>query len=388
MNRAENSPDRPLDVWFVCNAWTGGGAERVASTIVQHLDRDIVQPSVCLLRNDMSYPLPEDVEVHHLDYRGLPTFFSTARRLRRLVNDRRPDVVVSTVNANALLTGAALKRSTHSPPWIARIGSSPRHHDRGLRGISARSLYRNADRFIANSERLTSDVASIYPFTSGRVSTIRNACDFEVIDHLAKSPTDLRPPDGPLLAAVGRLVAVKRYDMMLEALAIVRRNIPASLWVCGEGPARKDLERQTGRLRLGDAVRWMGFTDNPYAVIRSADLYVLTSDYEGSPNSLIEAQSLGLAAVSTRCDYGPDEIISDGVSGLLTPPGNANEFAKAVVALLSDGKKRAAYGLRAKEAVRHKFALKPIIDKWHAVLQALSGSETRSGTPDGNSGMG
>jgi glycosyltransferase involved in cell wall biosynthesis len=319
----------------------------------------------------MSYPLPDDVEVHHLDYRGLPTFFSTARRLRRLVNDRRPDVVVSTVNANALLTGAALRRSIHRPPWIARIGNSPRHHDRGLRGISARSLYRNADRFIANSERLTSDVSSIYPFTSGRVSTIRNACDFEAIDFLAESPTDLKPPGGPLLAAVGRLVAVKRYDMMLDALAIVRRSIPASLWVCGDGPVRKDLERQTDRLRLGDAVQWMGFTDNPYAVIRSADLYVLASDYEGSPNSLIEAQGLGLAAVSTRCDYGPDEIISDGVSGLLTPPGNAKDFADAIVSLLSDGKKRALFGIRAKESTRHKFALQPTIDRWHAVLQSV-----------------
>jgi glycosyltransferase involved in cell wall biosynthesis len=296
----------------------------------------------------MSYPLPDDVEVHHLDYRGLPTFFSTARRLRRLVNDRRPDVVVSTVNANALLTGA--RRSIHRPPWIARIGSSPRHHDRGLRGISARSLYRNADRFIANSERLTSDVSSIYPFTTGRVSTIRNACDFEAIDLLAESPTDLKPPGGPLLAAVGRLVAVKRYDMMLDALAIVRRSIPAC---------------------LGDAVQWMGFTDNPYAVIRSADLYVLASDYEGSPNSLIEAQGLGLAAVSTRCDYGPDEIISDGVSGLLTPPGNAKDFADAIVSLLSDGKKRALFGIRAKESTRHKFALQPTIDRWHAVLQSV-----------------
>jgi glycosyltransferase involved in cell wall biosynthesis len=382
VSRTAFPPDRPLDVWFVCNAWTGGGAERVTSIIVKHLDRAIVRPSVCLLRDDMS------VEVHHLEYRGLPTFFFTARRLRRLINERRPDVVVSTVNANALLTGAALRRSDRRPPWIARIGSSPRHHDRGLRGISARTLYRNADRFIANSERLTTEIASVYPFTSGRVSTIRNACDFEAIDHLAESPIDIKLPGGPLLAAVGRLTAVKRYDMMLETLAIVRRSLPASLWVCGDGPARKDLERQTERLGLGDAVRWMGFTDNPYAVIRCADLYVLTSDYEGSPNSLIEAQSLGLAAVSTRCHYGPDEIISDGVSGLLTPPGNAHEFANAIVALLSDGKKRAAYGLRAKEATRRKFALKPIINEWHGVLQALSASDTRPGIPDEASGIG
>jgi glycosyltransferase involved in cell wall biosynthesis len=271
VKHTQTPPDCPLDVWFVCNAWTGGGAERVTSTIVQHLDRNIVRPSVCLLRNDVSYPLPKDIAVHRLRYRGLPTFFSATSRLRRLIDERRPDVVVSTVNANALLTGAALRRSSHRPPWIARIGSSPRHLDRGLRGITARILYRGANQIVVNSHRLAKEVADIYPFLKGRITTILNPCDFDLIDRLVSEAfPDIERPPGPLVIAAGRLSRAKRYDVMLEAFAIVQQKIDVTLWVCGDGPLRTPLERHAKQLGLDDSVRWLGFQTNPYALMRQA----------------------------------------------------------------------------------------------------------------------
>jgi glycosyltransferase involved in cell wall biosynthesis len=341
----------------------------VTSTIVQHLDRDIVRPSVCLLRNDTSYPLPQDVKVHHLGYRGLSTFFSTASRLRRLINERRPDVVVSTVNANALLTGAALRRSDHRPPWIARIGSSPRHLDRGLRSLAARKLYRGADRIVVNSKRLADEVAEVYPFLKGRITTILNPCDFDLIDRLASEPSRaMERPPGPLLIAVGRLTQAKRYDIMLEAFAIVRSKVDATLWVCGEGPLRKPLERQTLQLGLRDSVRWLGFQRNPYGLMRQADVFVLTSEFEGLPNSLIEAQGLGIPAISTNCPTGPNEIIENGTTGSISPVGDIEAIAAAALQILSDDEARRKMVAAARVRSRALFNHPAILSEWQALL--------------------
>jgi glycosyltransferase involved in cell wall biosynthesis len=310
----------------------------VTSTLVQHLDRKTVRPSICLLRAETTFPLSDDVTVHQLGYRGLPTFFGAARRLRRLINRHRPDVVVSTVNANALITGAALTGSRFRPPWIARIGSSPARHDRGLRAAAGRVYYPKATVYVVNSEGLAKEVVTSFPYSDGRVEIIRNTCDFDRIDLLSKESVGISRPVGPLLVAVGRLSRAKRYDRMLEALAIVQRSTPASLWICGDGPLRSSLEDYSRRLGLEGSVRWFGFLDNPYAVMRLADLFVLTSDYEGSPNALIEAQSLGLPAVSTRCPHGPDEIILDGGTGVLTTTDSATAIAEAIVTLFENQK--------------------------------------------------
>jgi glycosyltransferase involved in cell wall biosynthesis len=369
VNRRASPSDRPLDVWFICNAWTGGGAERVMSTIVQHLDRDIVRPSVCLLRDDMSYPLPQDVATHHLGYRGLPTFMAVAHRLRRLIDDQKPDIIVSTVNANALLTGAALARSSHRPPWIARIGNSPKHHDRGLRGLAAGRLYKGANQIVVNSERLSEEVAAVYPFLRARIVTISNPCDFDYVDQLAgEPPENIERPSGPLLVAAGRLSPAKRYDVMLNALAIVKRNTSATLWVCGEGPLRKSLEKRAEQLGLGDSVRWLGFQTNPFALMRLADVFVLTSDFEGLPNSLIEAQGLGIPAVSTNCPTGPDEIVENDSTGKLVAPGDVEAIANAMLELLTDEETRRRMAAAARARTRSLFEHRKIIDTWQELL--------------------
>jgi glycosyltransferase involved in cell wall biosynthesis len=363
-----------LDVWFVCNSWTGGGAERVTSTMLQHLDRSRLRPSLCLLRTDIRYPLPEDVPVHHLGYRGVASIFSAARRLRRLVESRRPGAIVSTVNANALLTGLALRRSGHHPTWIARIGNEPRRHDRGLRGVAAGRIYPLADRYVVNSQGLHRALIAKYPFVSGRVEVIPNPTDFVAIDRMASEATAIERPSGPLLISAGRLAQQKRLDILLRAFALVRGRIPATLWVCGDGPRQKALRRHAEKLGVDSSIGWLGFQDNPYALMRTADLFVLTSDYEGLPNALIEAQGLGLPAVSTRCPTGPEEIIEDGVTGMLVPVGDAAAVAEAVVSILGDAEKASKMGARAAETTRARFDCGPLTREWeHAIVRAAGG---------------
>jgi glycosyltransferase involved in cell wall biosynthesis len=99
-----------------------------------------------------------------------------------------------------------------------------------------------------------------------------------------------------------------------------------------------------------------------------ADLFVLTSDYEGSPNALIEAQGIGVPAVATDCAYGPAEIVDDGETGLLVPPGDDDALAAAVDALLADAPRRAAMGRAARSRARERHDAAAVVRRLEAHL--------------------
>lgn len=375
----------PLDVWFVSTTLDQGGAQRVTSTLLQHLDRDLLRPTLCLLRDQVGFPLPGNVPVHRLGYSGLRSFPAAAWRLARLIDRHRPDLVCSTVNANNLLAGVALRATRHRPCWVARFGNAPSLHDGRLRRVVARRIYGHADRVVTNSRGLAQEVVACYPAVRGRPAVLPNPTDFEALDAMAAQPApQIVHADGPLLLAVGRLFPQKRYDVMLHALARVRERVPARLWVCGSGPLREQLALLTRDLGLTEAVAWLGHCDNPYALMAQADLFLLTSDHEGLPNALIEAQGLGLAAVSTRCPHGPDEIVDADATGLLVPVGDPEAVAQAVLALLEDPQRRQAMGAAARLRARERFDCAALTRRWEELLCGCVGAREAVPVPVGS----
>lgn len=139
------------------------------------------------------------------------------------------------------------------------------------------------------------------------------------------------------MVACGRLIEQKGFDVLLEAFASVRRKIPAELWILGEGPQRSALERQIRRLGLDDDAWLSGVLPDPMEIMGKADLFVLSSRWEGLPTVVIEALASGAPVVATDCPHGPAEIIEDGVSGLLVPVEDVDQLASAIGRVLSDG---------------------------------------------------
>ncbi len=363
------SAQEPISVLLVSGSLNKGGAERFVSTLLQHFDRDRVRPALCLMRDDVGYPLPGDVPLHVLDYDWKGHVPRTVLRLRRLIDRTRPDALLSNLHGTNVVCGMALRGSVHQPFWVARVASNPFENDGLLGSFLARRLYPRADRVAVNSQGLVGAVERLYPSTEGLIRVLRNPTDFDAIDRWAgESPEELKPEAGPLLIAVGRVGPEKRYDLMVEAVGRVRERYPATLWICGDGPSRRAIGGRISRLGLSDSVRLLGYRPNPYALMSQADVFVLSSDFEGSPNALVEAQGLGLAAVSTRCRYGPEEIIEDGRTGLLTPVGDAAALAEAICRILADDKLRRRMAAAARPAARERFAAGPLIRAWEGAL--------------------
>ncbi|MEM7317318.1 MAG: glycosyltransferase, partial [Planctomycetota bacterium] len=174
-----------VSVLVVSTTLSTGGAQRFTSTLLQHLDRGQFTPSLALLRPQIEYLLPDDVAVHHLNYRGVTTFFRATRNLREVIDREKPDIVLSNITATNLIAGFALRSAQHRPRWIARVGSNTLMHDGRVRLFLTRQLYSRADGLVANSQGLADELASLYRISPSRILVFGNTTDFGMIDRLA-----------------------------------------------------------------------------------------------------------------------------------------------------------------------------------------------------------
>ena len=171
------------------------------------------------------------------------------------------------------------------------------------------------------------------------------------------------------IVAMGRLAEQKGFDMLIEAFApIARKFRDWGLTIFGEGSLRAELEERLGELGIKDSVHLPGNLRNPFDAIKHADLFVLSSRYEGFPNALCEAMACGIPAVSFDCPAGPSEIIRHGVDGLLVRVLDTDGLAEAMRLLIEDKNMRSKFG-RSALNVLERFNPDKIFSKWCVLLQ-------------------
>jgi glycosyltransferase involved in cell wall biosynthesis len=201
--------------------------------------------------------------------------------------------------------------------------------------------------------------------------TINNSVNFNELENLAAAsiPESVFEDGLPVIISVGRLSPEKRFDLLLDSFQQIHAQKRARLIICGDGPLMEDLRNRADCSGVADSVLFTGFDSNPFRWASRSDLFVLTSDHEGLPNALIEAQALGLPAVATRCPTGPNEIIEDGITGLLVPVGDIDAITTAILDLLSDEARRRRMGAAARERAREVFDHRKIIAEWEDILE-------------------
>ena len=362
----------PLRLLVVGYSLSGGGAERFTSTLLTHLDRERFEPRLITLTDDVTYSLPADVPHVSLGYHGFWSVRRTVLRLRDQIQQSQPEVIVSTFDLPTLFVGFALRGRKQTCRWIARLALAVHRPSFSLLDTLSRPLlarcYRRVDRFVANSNGLAVAFTKKHPFAADRITAIHNPVDISRLDSLAAEPPVLRRDDNrPLLLWAGRLHRQKRPDLLLDAYAQLRDEFRPQLWILGEGPLHQQIERRIAAAGWQDDVKMLGFQANPFPLFKQADLFLLTSDYEGLPNALLEAQALGVPAVATRAEFGPDEIIEDNVTGRLVPRGDAAAIAAATAELLRDKSQLATFAA-ARNSIAERFDTARLIQQWESEL--------------------
>jgi glycosyltransferase involved in cell wall biosynthesis len=297
--------------------------------------------------------------------------------MRRRIQAISPDAVIAFIeqtNVRAILStiGTGI-------PVIVSERTDPRMHKVGRAWEWARRLtYPLAATVIVQTEAAGTGL----PFVpSCRRVTIPNAIRSGVFFPYNDEPKQAFPVGG-IIISVGRLEPVKGYDLLVEAF--MRSGIAANGWrliLLGEGQERPRLERQIATLDLTEAVSLPGHTANVSEYLHKADVFVLSSRYEGFPNSLLEAMQTGRACISFDCSSGPAEIITHGLDGLLVPAEDVDGLAAALSLLAADANLRSRLGTEARKKVSERYAPDLVYGRWLKLIETQVRQRTMRGAP-------
>jgi glycosyltransferase involved in cell wall biosynthesis len=305
----------------------GGGAERAMINIANGLVSRSVDVDMVVFSQEGSFH-------HYLDSRvrlvcldtpvsGLATFMAILP-MRRYFLSTRVRHVLTTLEAPTIVAFFCCMLMSKPPQLTIRVATTFGKEKRtGIRNFLIRSVYsRHRGIFVTNSKGSMENLSESLAISPERISVIYNGVDLNLIQQMAKAPTvdiGLSEHDKYILN-IGRLTYAKQQDLLIKSFARLKDR-SLKLVILGEGPLREELQALVENLELQDRVLMPGFVDNPYAFLRRAELFVLSSCYEGMPTVLIEAMACGCSVVSTNCPSGPSEIL-DGCEWTQLVPVN------------------------------------------------------------------
>jgi glycosyltransferase involved in cell wall biosynthesis len=327
---------------FFCPKLGGGGAEMQVVRIVNELPELGVEPVVAVSRGRGEYEsrLRSDVELEtcqRLVRSSTLGVLASIPALRSLIRRHRPDVVCAIQEHASAALAAAVAFSERKPRLVlgiqnnfsARLETEP-SWTRALLHPRYRSAYAAADWVIANSSGVADDLATQVPSTRDKLSVVYNAGLDRHVFELAREPLPEPRPSGSVIVTCGRLTQQKDQQVLLRAFARLRTSLEATLWILGQGEERPHLEALARELGVESRVRFWGFRENPYPFLSAADVFVLSSRWEGFGNVVVEALACGVPVVSTDCPHGPREILDGGRYGRLVPVGGVVELSRAI----------------------------------------------------------
>lgn len=333
------------DLAIFISSLRGGGAERVICQLANaFVDRGI-RTDLLLAREEGPYlsDVSPQVRIIGFDaFRPIVSLWPLVRYLRR----ERPKALLSALDHSNLIAVAArhLSRIPVRHVVSQRVDPSIRPSLRyepleifnyWLMGLG----YRHADAVVAVSEGVRRSLEEVHGVPSDLIHVVYNSVEIPEVD-LEPAGTRrhswLEDGGSPIILAAGRLTRQKGFDTLLRAFRTVRSDRPSRLVILGAGEEERALKDLARSLDVSHDVLFPGFVDDPWIWMRRANVFVLSSRFEGLPGVLLQAMACGTRVVSTDCPSGPAEILEDGKWGRLAPVDRPAPLAHAILRSLDD----------------------------------------------------
>ncbi|MCX7919971.1 MAG: glycosyltransferase [bacterium] len=345
-------------ILFIIPSLVGGGAEKVMLLLLEHLNRDRFQPQLLVFENRTDYrtELPADINLTSLNKRTRWGNLRIPIALAQAFKSIAPDLICSFLTTTNWMCLLARKIANVSTPLVIseRNYLSENLTQQNWQSVHRwfiRRLYPEADSIVCISEGIKVDLVNNFRARPEQCTVIYNPIDIKRVQTLSREPVVFPwfQEDIPILISCGRLTRQKNFQLLLTAFALLLKTMPARLIIFGKGELEAELKQTAVSLNINDRIAFLGFQQNPFKYMARAQLFILSSSWEGLGNVIIEAMACGVPVIATRCPSGPDEIITDGINGRLVPKGNPDQLAEAMKQLLlDDGLRRriAKQGLR------------------------------------------
>jgi glycosyltransferase involved in cell wall biosynthesis len=320
---------------FILPNLTAGGAERVFVNLLQEFNRTrfylhliVVDPTGPYMEN-----VPDDIAFHGLGYkkvsRAIPKMVKTIRKIN-------PDIIISTLdhlNLALLLVKPLLPNKTRL--FLRECNLTSSNLSIGFKNfvfrILKKRLLNSADRVICPADAIKNDLRINFGIKPEKMVTIYNPVRVEEIRSRVQPQQPDAADSGYKIVSIGTLEYRKGFDLLISAMSkIVEKNNKIHLAILGDGPEKENLGKQIQSLNLLDHVTLEGYQKDPYNYLSNADLFVLSSRYEGLPNAVLESLACGTRVVAFNCPGGIEEIIVNQTQGVLVPESDINALSMAI----------------------------------------------------------
>lgn len=382
-----------MKIAFLINSLTSGGAEKIVVTIINKLQKENYEVELICLEKNIFYNISKDIKIKYLtnnsgNNNGIKKLFEIpflAFKLKNYIKENDIQIVQSHLyRANYINVLSNILGAKHQTQ-IVNHGIASRYKIKGLLGkinlFLIRNLYSKAHTIITISKEMKNDLNNLFLFKNNQL-VINNPYDIENINHLKIEENTKFVFDSKkkYLITMGRLIKLKKYDDVIKSLKNLPENV--ELILLGEGEEKENLKKLTKELNLKERTHFMGNVKNPFKYLSKADIFILSSETEGFPNSLIEALACNLPVISTDCISGPREILAPKTEsskllkkdfkveefGILYPIGNIQELSKSIIFILEN--QHIYDSLKYKSIQRaNDFSIEKIIIQYKKVLE-------------------
>lgn len=355
-----------------------GGAERVVSILANNLSLKNDVTIITLVNEKIAYKLNDNIKVIELAENSknknnvfkkilfISNFIKRYKKLKKSFDNVNPDVIISFLPE---MTFMSIMANKGKYKMILSDRNDPKREYTSLIYKSLmKHLFPKVDGYVFQTDDAKEYFDNIIDFQKKKSQIIVNPVNPKFIKERYNG---IREKE---IVAVGRLNEQKNYDLMINSFNNIKDKYPDYvLKIYGEGPLKEKLTSKIQQMNLENKVLLQGVSDSIDEKIYKSDLFIMSSDYEGIPNALIEAMCLGLPVISTDCPCGgPKMFISNNENGLLVPVNNEKELSNAIDNILADDLLRNKIGTNASK-ISDKIKPDIIVEQWSEFISSVIG---------------
>lgn len=351
-------------ILFILPDLNQGGAERVITTLCNELDRTKFCPKLVLFKKEGYYlnHLKDDVEIIELKVSRIRySIFKIIPLIKKL----KPEIVFTGWGEISAFLSPIISLFPKTK-FITRETNVVSKHVKRKEILFFYRFYNNFHQIIAQSDDMKNDLIENFRISENKIVKINNPVDFDLINRLKIESVNVGfNMSYKNIVAIGNLSPRKGFDLLLNVMNELKgENI--HLTILGDGAFKDELAQQKGELGLNN-VTFKGKVSNPFVYLKNADLFVLSSRYEGFPNVLLEAGACGTYSLTNNCPGGINEIVQEGINAEIFPIENSKGFAEKMKEILNQSHDKE----KIVKSIYSRFSKEIIISKYESIFDRI-----------------